>query len=280
MQASSRRTQLHSLRALPLLFALPVTALAQQPGEGAKQLPQFEVATIKPIDPSPGVMHRIRTDVYPEGRIRITTRSLKSLICMAFQLTDFQVAGGEEWMDKEKFDVEGKAPVSSPPVQYDVRHTNLDLADPRLREMLQALLIERFHVKYHIETRTGPVYLLEKSGKSTPLKPSQEAYAKAFGNGWGDVGAAGDHWNLYNTSMSQLAAVASQVLRKPVLDRTGMEGAFDYRWTIPAPDDPSQTRNFLDSFPDFIDAMGMKLTKSTGPIETLVIDHAERPSAN
>jgi uncharacterized protein (TIGR03435 family) len=264
-----------------LLFALVLTPLAAptQSAAPADKLPTFEVATIKPIDTSPGVMHMVGTNVYPGGRVKITTFSLKSLICAAFNLSYWQVSGGDDLSNKDHYDVEAKPPETSPAVDYDLRHSNFGIEDERLRQMLQALLIDRFQLKFHRETTTGMVYLLERNGKPTPLAASQEKAAKMYGEGFsGDVGHAGDRWVLYNTSMPQLARFASMAMSCPVLDRTELTGSFDAKWTMTLTD--QQTFDGMDSFPLFLEFMGLKLTKSTGPVETFVIDHAEKPTPN
>jgi uncharacterized protein (TIGR03435 family) len=246
----------------------------------------FEVATIKPIDPTPGVMHMVGVKVFPGGRVTITTFSLKSLICTAFDIDYWQLSGGDAWTEKERYDLEAKPAQTDPPVTYNVRHSNGTIADQRLRKMLQALLIERFQLKFHRDTTTGQVYLLEKSGKAIPLVLSKESAAKMYGEGYsGEVGIAGNRWGIYNASMRDVAKYFSNsFLHRPVLDHTGIDGAFDFRWTIPDTEPNVRGEDFMNmvqtSYPLFVDAMGLKLTKSTGPVEAFVIDHAEPPSPN
>jgi len=268
---------------LACLFA-PL-APAQATVAPAAAAPAFEVATIKPIDPTPGAMHMVGVKVFPGGRVTITTFSLKSLVCTAFNIDYWQLSGGDAWTEKLQYDIEAKPAQTDPPTTYNVRHSNFTIADERLRQMLQALLIERFQLKIHRDTATGQVYLLEKSGKPIPMTPSKEAYAKNYGEGFsGDVGFAGNRWGMYNTSMPQFATFASNFLHKPVLDRTGLDGAFDFRWTVADADPHASGDDFMNtyqtSYPLFVEAAGLKLTKSTGPVETFVIDHAEPPTPN
>jgi uncharacterized protein (TIGR03435 family) len=87
------------------------------------------------------------------------------------------------------------------------------------------------------------------------------------------------HWFLFNASIPQLAKFASDyVLHKPVIDQTGLEGYFDYR----DPDVKVEQDNgdFEGSFTAFIRDVGLKLRSSKGPVETLVIEHAEKPGAD
>jgi uncharacterized protein (TIGR03435 family) len=299
---AGRRVSFLAVFTLGLLFAASLSTHAQTTtAQGASttsaekapdKLPAFEVATIKPVDMSPGVEHMMGTNVYPGGRIRITSFPLKSLICVAFNIGYWQLSGGDDWTNKAMYDVEAKPAETTPPTTYNLRHGNFGIEDERLRQMLQALLIERFQLKFHRETTTGPVYLLEKSGKPIPLQPSKEAGAKMYGEGYsgdvGFVGVGGGRWSIYNTSMPQLAKFAGDnILHQPVLDRTGLDGAFDFRWTMIAASSDAQSVDstnivalFHDTFPLFLQTMGLKLTKSTGPVETFVIDHAEPPSPN
>jgi uncharacterized protein (TIGR03435 family) len=276
------------MRSAPILLTLAclLTPIARAQTASPAPLAQFEVATIKPIDPTPGAMHMVGAKVYPGGRVTIASFSLKGLICTAFDLNYWQLKGGDAWTEKQMYDLEAKPPQTDPPTTYNVRHSNFTIADERLRLMLQTLLIERFQLKFHRDNATGQVFLLEKSGKSLPLTPTKEAYAKNYGEGFsGDVGFAGNRWSMYNTSMAQFANFTSNFLKQPVLDRTGLDGGFDFRWTIedadPNDHDAASFMNtYQSSFPLFVQAAGLKLTKSTGPIETFVIDHADPPTPN
>jgi uncharacterized protein (TIGR03435 family) len=269
-----------------LIVAAGILCLPHSPAQTpSEKLPQFEVATVKPIDTSPGVMHMVGTSVTQGGRVKITTFSLKELVCVAYGFGYWQISGGEDWTDKTRYDIEAVAPQTDPPTAYNVRHSNRGIEDPQLKKMLQALLMERFALKYHVSSTSGTVYLLEKSGKPTPLVASTEKYAKNYGEGFsGDVGFAGNRWGIYNTSMPQLATFASQFLKKQVTDRTGLDGAFDYRWTVADANERATGEEFMNTynqtFPLFLDAMGLKLTKSTGEVQSFVIDHAEPPSPN
>ena len=64
----------------------------------------------------------------------------------------------------------------------------------------------------------------------------------------GDVGFAGNRWGMYNASMPQFAHYASNFLQKPVFDRTALEDAFDFRWTVPDADPNAHGDAFMDTF--------------------------------
>jgi uncharacterized protein (TIGR03435 family) len=263
----------HPVRSL-LLPVAAILCLAR----AAFPQPAFEVATIKPFDTTNGVMN-MWVRVYPGGRVVIHAEPLKGLIATAFNVGYWQLSGGQDWMEKDVYDAEAKPAAQSG--TYSLRHTRFGIEDERLRQMLQTLLIERFQLKLHRETKTGSVYLLERSDKTLQLKPTKYTIDQAAigAPGFsGEVEYVGGHWYLFNTSVPQLAKFASDyVLHKPVIDQTGLDGSFDYQ----DPDAKTQQEmDFDGTFPIFIQTVGLKLTSSKGPVETFVIEHAEKPSAN
>jgi uncharacterized protein (TIGR03435 family) len=241
--------------------------------------PAFEVATIKPSDTKNGIVNAGVT-VYPGGRLVIHALPLKSLIVAAYDAAYWQLSGGEEWTGKDDYEVEAKPPAQSG--TYSLRHTRFGIGDERVRLMLQKLLTERFQLKLHRETNTGSIYLLERSGKTPLLRPTKYTEdtpvmgAPGFS---GEVEHVGGHWFLFDVTVPQLAKFASEnVLHKPVIDQTGLEGGFDYR---DADSKTEQDNSDVEgSFTVFIRDIGLKLTTAKGPVETFVIEHAEKPSAN
>jgi uncharacterized protein (TIGR03435 family) len=202
------------------------------------------------------------------------------MITAAYDAGYWQLSGGEEWMGKDIYDVEAKPSPQSG--TYSVRHTRYGIGDERVRLMLQTLLTERFHLKIHRETKTGPVFLLERSDKSLlprPTKYTEDQPVFGAAGFSGEIEHVGGHWFLFDTSMPQLAKFAADyVLHKPVIDQTGLKGSFDYRDTDWQTD--QDNTNIEGSFTVFIRDIGLKLTSAKGPVETFVIEHAEKPSAN
>jgi uncharacterized protein (TIGR03435 family) len=240
---------------------------------------QFEAATIKPVDPRSGVNQGV--NVYPGGRVVIHSVSLKTLISTAFHVGYWQLSGGDDWMEKDLYDVEAEAPHTPQAGVFGLRHTRFGIEDERLRQMLQTLLIESFQLKVHREIRTGSVYLLQKSGKTLRLRPTKFTSDKPVQGapGYsGEIEFVGGHWFVFDTSVPQLAEFASNyILHRPILDQTEITGSFDYR--EPNAQIP-QENDFEASFPSFIQDIGLKLTSAKGPVESLVIDHAEKPLPN
>jgi uncharacterized protein (TIGR03435 family) len=197
---------------------------------------------------------------------------LKALVACAFNLPYWQVST-DATAEKEEYYVEAKPPAGT--AIKTLKHTLYTVEDAQLREMLQAMLIDRFHLRFHRETRTGTVYFLGLSGKTLRLRTREKPLDAANRSVSGSIGSVSHKWSIFNTTMQELAKFASEyVLQAPVLDQTGLTGAFDYRQTVPD-SDPEFDHN--TSFLRFISELGLKLDKSRGPIEILVIDSAAKP---
>jgi len=192
-------------------------------------------------------------------------------------------------MRKVLYDVSAKPPDSGEAARPDARYTLFHIDDPRLRALLQTLLMERFQLHIHLETRTGSIYLLERSGDKLALQPAKAALHSesedgaadqnaSMPNGEGSIGGAGG-WAIFDTTMPQLAQYASDfILHRPVIDRTELSGAWNYWATRDPPDMPVDEHN--KTFLDVLHQTGLKLERSEGPVESIVIDGAQPPSEN
>jgi uncharacterized protein (TIGR03435 family) len=250
----------------------------------AKELAAFEVASIKPSDPS--VSHEAGVHLYAGGRVIISNLPLKTLITTAFRLSYWQISGGDEWTEKDCYNIEAKPPMAARSKIKDLRYTWYGIEDAHLREMLQALLIDRFQLTFHRETKTGDVYLLKRSGTTLRLRlhPTEVPLAGAEPledhSSSGNIGYAGGQWNIFAASMPQLTKFASDfILHVPVLDRTELSGSFDYRQRQPDLE-PNHDGDQSDSLKSYIKELGLKLERAKGPVESFVIDHAAKPSPN
>lgn len=258
----------------------PIKRITAQ-NKPAPELPEFEVASVKPVDPN--VPHMVGVEVYPGGRVVISGLSLKALTATAFRLSYWQISGGDAWTEKDDYNVEAKPAENLRSSIKDLRHTLFGIEDEHLREMLQALLIDRFQLKFHREAKTGDVYLLERNGKALGLRPTEIPSAgadlAADRSSFGSIGYAGGRWVISATAMPQLAKFASDyVLHAPVLDRTELSGSFDYKQRLPDLE-PNYSDN-SDSFLRLIPELGLKLERSKGPVEIFVIDYVGKPSPN
>jgi uncharacterized protein (TIGR03435 family) len=262
---------------LGLIFAVTPAPAAKQIENTNSKLPRFEVATIKPVDPD--VRYMVGIDVYPGGRVVLRGLPLKTLICVAFNVSYWELSGGDSWTGKTPYNVEALPPENLRS-SISLRHTFYGIQDERLREMLQALLVDRFQLTFHRETKTGKVFLLERTGKTLRLQPTKaiSTTTDPMANTGGSIGFA-EKWVLYNTTMPELAKFASDfLLHCPVLDNTDLTGSFDYK--SPPEDWDTYQQDPVGSFQNLIGEMGLKLDSAKGPVETFVIDQAHTPSPN
>ena len=264
---------------LIVLAAVVLPAKSQDAKVPAQQRAEFEVASVKPTDPkSRGGFIGCRT--YPGGRVAISHYTLAMLIEWAFDVQPFQVSGGPAWMRdyQYRYEIEAVPPSTSKSSKANPSTPKAPLNEEQ-REMLQSLLIDRFQLQFHRETRQGPVYLLTL-GKGTP-KLTEVDHKERGEFEWvgsvADRGINGDGLAGKNISMPVLAQRLSPYLLKPVIDQTGLTGYFDFR--IEYAKDEAQP-DVVSCILTSLQGIGLKLKPSQGPVETIVIDHAEKPSAN
>ena len=141
----------------------------------------------------------------------------------------------------------------------------------QLRLMAQAMLADRFQLKVHREMREVPVYFLVAGKKGLKLD-----VVKAGGRGGIESVAEGIIRGRATTS--DLILVLSRGLDRPILDKTGFTEQFDFRLEWASNPQPEDTRASL--FVAIQEQLGLKLDPQKAPVEVLVIDHVEKPSAN
>jgi uncharacterized protein (TIGR03435 family) len=272
--AMIHRTRRNLLTYLMVTASFDWVAAAQE--TATVELPNFDIASIK-ADPNPR-MAEVR--VHPGGRVEIAGFPLKNLITTAFDLSYWQISGGDEWVSKDTYFVEADPSDALRPRIKSFRYTVYGIDDPLLRQMLQALLIDRFQLKFHRETKTGDVYLLKRNEKPLALNPAKIPAGASESTSFGSIGYHDGKFGIFATTMAQLAKFASSmILHAPVQDRTELTGSFDYRQRQPDLD-PQYDGDQSYSFKAFLSEAGFKLERSKGPVETFVIDYAARPTPN
>ena len=242
-------------------------------GQTAVSPPAFEVASVKPASPE---SRSIALSTYPGGRITVSLYTLQMLIEEAFDVQSFQVSGGPRWINDDRYDIVAKPPASSKSSKANPPSPKAPPNDEQ-RQMLQTLLADRFQLKFHRETKEGPVYILGKGSKKLKLQDPKNGDDYPWAGSIGGGGISGDGLAGINISMPLLATRLSWYLRRPVLDRTGLKGSYDFKFEY-APDDPRP--DIISSIFASVQGIGLKLEAAKGPVETIVIDHAEKPSAN
>jgi uncharacterized protein (TIGR03435 family) len=241
------------------LFDPLIAALILSPILHGQASPTFEVASIKSSKPdSLGQVKWERSQVF------WTKATLKQVIMTAFGLKHYSYSG-PAWLDSFEFDLVAKMPDGSEASQFS--------------KMLQALLVERFKLVYHRESRSTNGYALVLTKEGLKIHPSEG----------GEMGgsAGPDRLRARHTSLAQLASMLSSSLNVPIQDMTGVSGVFDFdlKWvpdlSVPNVSSTSPPDAVLDSpgpslFNVLQEQLGLKLEARKLPVEVLVVDRAER----
>jgi uncharacterized protein (TIGR03435 family) len=256
--------------ALVLAFATrrPAGAQTQTPSVGPLA---FEAASIKPNVSGSGGSSTHSSN----GLLRITNQTLRSMIGYAYNVRDFQISGGPGWIASERYDVTAKPETGA--------------HDQQMKQMLQTLLAERFQLQFHREIREGPIYVLLVGKDGPKLHPAKASDESGIQSGRdADTG----RWTLRTTggdSMERLAASLAARLERPVVDKTGLTGKFDFELSW-IPDLTASTAGAANgalpeaSGPSIFTAvqeqLGLHLESQRGPVEILIIDHAVKAAEN
>ncbi len=244
-------------------MAFAPTAFGQAPA-----LPGFEVASVKPS--APGGRGGIIRPLPGNQTYIANNMPLRVIMTVAYSVTDRQIAGGPDWIGTEPYDINAKAD----------RRCTVD----ELHELLQRLLEERFHLKVRREKREQPVWALviDKGGPKMPEHDAGDLDHPPMGLGPNRRGIAGR-----NVNMNYFAFVLSRLLDRNVIDRTGLNGYYDVALDFardfpPRPDgaEPPPNPEGPSVFAAVREQLGLRLESAKGPVDYVVIEHVEKPSAN
>jgi uncharacterized protein (TIGR03435 family) len=237
--------------------------------------PSFEVATIKPTDPAhPGRYFRVA------GRKYYThDTSLADLIDLCYGVHPSQIVDAPAWVRTEKFDIVGTQPGEDRP------------SGQQWLAMIRNLLTERFALKLQREQRELASYVLTVD-KNGPKNLTPSASTNPYPSLEFNRAPGGLMLPARNAALSQFCQMMQQmVLDRPVVDRTGLTGKFDFVLTF-LPDEsqfdghPPVTASQVtgEPAPDLLEALrtqlGLKLEAAKVPTSVLVIEHVEHPTAN
>jgi uncharacterized protein (TIGR03435 family) len=191
----------------------------------------------------------------PNGDVAVLNTTLKELISVAYEAQEGTISGATGWMESEHYDLIARAPANTP------MNT--------LRLMLRPLLAERFKLAIHTEQRTMPVLALIVA-KTSPKRRSSSGTAAESCQWIGSVPQSMQR-DCHNLTMrdlaSQLPSWSKTKLGRPVVDQTGLKGAFDFTldWR-----EPGMTTA------EALDQIGLKLEERQSAVPVVVIDRAER----
>jgi uncharacterized protein (TIGR03435 family) len=234
---------------------------------GFGQTSAFEVVSVKP---SPPTANMSRTTWEPD-RLIASGVNLKQLFEWAYQVTDAEVSGGPAWMDSKYFDMEAKA---------DGTHTR----DELLR-MLQPVLAERFQLRFHRETKQVSVYVLAAGPNRGELREAKGGPSNIQIQGAPAVGGKVTSIQIIGQSVSMryLTSYLTSSLGRLVIDRTSLNGSFDFKVEVELDENDIVTdkRSALSTaLWNAMPKLGFKLDSKREAIDVLVIDHADEPSPN
>jgi uncharacterized protein (TIGR03435 family) len=199
------------------------------------------------------------------------------LIGFAYDVQSKQLEGAPSWAATEKFDIQGKPDIPGVP------------SSSQLRSMVQKLLADRFQLKFHKEKREMPAYILSV-GKGSPRMTQETSNPNGLPSLlFEDLGVL----NVHNATMGDFAhLMQSAVLDRPVVDETSLDGKWNFtlKWTpdvsqfagmgikVPPPSGAADAPPVL--FTAIQEQIGLKLEAGKAPVDVLVLDHVEQPSAN
>jgi uncharacterized protein (TIGR03435 family) len=277
------------LALLILAASLDVMLLAQTPPQtpaasaGAEDTPVaspspiFEVTIVKPSKSGESGSH----SSFQGGRFIASNVFLKNVMqYQAYGIPEMRIVGGPKWLGSERFDIEAK---TDDAVARQLQTADRDQRTRLMQGMFQQLLAERFKLAVHWETRELPVYALVVAAGKGVLQP-----AKHPENGASTSSSRGEY-SAESITMEELARSLTQEfsgeLGRVILDRTGIEGRYDValKWTPDsgqAPADNGAAEAGPSLFTAIQEQVGLKLESSKGPVQVLVIDHVEMPTAN
>jgi uncharacterized protein (TIGR03435 family) len=272
-------------------FVLVVACLASTAAQRIEivddaKLPRFEAASVKPADRNAtGGMFGI-----PPGRFVQENSDMFSFMLTAFGARPYQLPNPLPDVLRERYSINARMPGGS-------------VARDRAL-MMRALLIDRFKMRFHVETKEQDAYALTVARRDGRLGPNmrqssvdcaarldaqrrnetvaalpQGARECGIRNGPGTIDFGGQQ-------LPSLLQMLSNQTGRQVIDRTGLAGAFDVdlRWSLASsgplrtsPDAPQATDNGPSLFTAVEEQLGLKLEPTKAPADYLVIDHVERP---
>jgi uncharacterized protein (TIGR03435 family) len=250
-----------------------VSGMCAQMADGKPTI-AFEAATIKP--PDPNVSQPVGFYSYPGGRVHLGAADLKMLVSYAFHVEMYQVSGLPAWADAARYNIDAVPPDSSASRTAKVPAMMLDPTEEQ-RQMLQNLLVNRFGLKFHRSTQEGNVYFLVRGKGELKMTDAQNKDMSPRGTVMikGDDAKDGETRGM-NVTMEFWSAAMSRALRQPVIDQTGLTGAYDFHVEPYAPGNDDYKYTVLESNK----RLGLELKQGKGPVETIVVDSVSKPTEN
>jgi len=287
-------THAHLKLALVILLTAPIT-LAQSPTPPAATPAQPVPTATAPVKPIPFEVISIRKNISQRvSGLRFTPDGFategSSVLRLLSMLGNADTAALPGWCSTERYDIAAKIAQSDIAAWQKLGYKERDLS---IRTMLE----DRFKLKWHMETKMEPGYelVIAKSGSKLKEATPDETYPNGpklqdgtprHGLDMSMSGGGISGFSGQAATMDQLTGQLRMFTRTPVVDKTGLTGTYDF--TLNAAPQPMLTAG--DSDPPVSDGpslfsavqqqLGLKLVPAKVPVETLVVDHIERPTPN
>jgi bla regulator protein blaR1 len=274
----------------PLVWGLIDTpqTYAQKTPAGDAPLPSFEVASIKlnkSRSPLPG--YHVFGD-----RFNATARTIL-LIEAAYghnnPLNPDQISGGPDWIKSDLFDIDAKIEKSLVDGKWKKTNLSVEEQSNQVMLMLRSLLADRFKLRIRHEMKELPVYALVFA-KNGPKFAEDNTHLEI-----GGITARGrGKFEVTSATLSRLVFVLSmqpELGGRVVLDKTGLQGrySFTFQWTPEnlsarggqsADSAPSSESSGPSLFTALREQLGLRLESTKAPVDTIAIEHIERPTEN
>jgi uncharacterized protein (TIGR03435 family) len=245
----------------------------------------FDVATIRLAPPPDANFHVSVSSPPHSSRFEATNLPIKALLQIAYGF-DAPVVGAPDWVSTTFYDIQARSDDAA-----DARLARLTYNEVRLekRNAIRVLLAERLGLKTHLETRNTALYyiVVDKGGvKMQPVPPQPPAAEGEAPHPLppADVQAHGSQHGLEfvgtNAPMRAITGVLSSMVEAPVIDKTGLNGLYNYtlqfgrEWSERDPD------SWPSIFTAVEEQLGLKLESAHETVPNIVIDHITKPTEN
>lgn len=294
--ASCVSIAMHRLLTVAALGGALVT-YAQSPSQAAQPKHSFEVVSVKP-SAAANDSTSVNTTPY---RVRCENVLLRQILMMAFPIrSESQIENMPDWAKSERFNIDAKVDEETAAATKGLPREDRQRWQ---QEMMQSLLEDRFHLKFHWGKKELPVYVLTVAKNGSKLKatvlppppPGVDPNAKprdpgtSFSTNNGHMVVTNGSMEMFANQLSHMTEMDSRV----VLDRTNLPRRFD--WTLDwSPERQQNSFRGADSgnptpavdtskpslFTALQEQLGLKVEQDKAPVDLLVIDHLERPTEN
>lgn len=218
----------------------------------AQERPAFEAASIHASPPGDGRFGFHLTD---GGRLTVQNMTMWNLLRQTYGWRDNQIIGGPAWIRSDGFDIQAEP---GAPVGRD-----------RAIEMLKTLLEDRFHVRWHPDTREMSAYALKVDAGGSKLAPAHDGPSRMQ---MGNLSAP-------SLTLDSLCQILEFDTSRPVVNQTGLTGPYAIELHY-ARDTAAADTSLPSVFTAVREQLGLRLESAKLPVKMFVIDDAQRPSEN